>query len=83
VLVGAVTGVGEAVALVCRLFTGRRSDRTGRYWALSVAGYVITVVAVPVLAAAAALWQASVLVIAERFGKAVRTPARDTMLAQP
>jgi len=82
VLVGAITGVGEAVALVFRLFTGRLSDRTGRYWALSIAGYVITVVAVPVLAAAAALWQASVLVIAERFGKAVRTPARDTMLAQ-
>lgn len=82
VLVGVITGVGEAVALVFRLFTGRLSDRTGRYWALSIAGYVITVVAVPILAAAAALWQASVLVIAERFGKAVRTPARDTMLAQ-
>lgn len=81
-LVGAVTGVGEAVALVFRLFTGRVSDRTGRYWLLSIAGYVITIVAVPVLAAATALWQASALVVAERFGKAVRTPARDTMLAQ-
>lgn len=81
-LVGAITGVGEAVALVFRLFTGPLSDRTRRYWALSIAGYVITVVAVPFLAAAAALWQASALVIAERFGKAVRTPARDTMLAQ-
>lgn len=81
-LVGAVTGIGEAVALVFRLFTGRLSDRTGRYWALSITGYVITIVAVPVLAAAASLWQAAALVIAERFGKAVRTPARDTMLAQ-
>ncbi|MHB1837296.1 MAG: MFS transporter [Solirubrobacteraceae bacterium] len=81
-LVGFITGAGEAVALVFRLFTGRLSDRTGRHWALSIAGYVITVIAVPLLAAAQVLWQASVLVVAERFGKAVRTPARDTMLSQ-
>ncbi|HET9124837.1 MAG TPA: MFS transporter [Solirubrobacteraceae bacterium] len=80
-LVGFITGAGEAVALVFRLFSGRVSDRSGRHWALSISGYVITVVAVPVLAAAQVLWQASVLVVAERFGKAVRTPARDTMLS--
>jgi MFS family permease len=81
-LVGFITGAGEAVALVFRLFTGRLSDRSGRHWALSIAGYVITIVAVPLLALAQVLWQASALVVAERFGKAVRTPARDTMLAQ-
>lgn len=36
----------------------------------------------PLLALSQTLWQAAVLVVAERFGKAVRTPARDTMLAQ-
>src|SRR5436305_12769609 len=34
------------------------------------------------MAVAWTLWPASVLTITERFGKAVRTPARDTMLAQ-
>ncbi|MGB8962537.1 MAG: MFS transporter, partial [Pseudonocardiaceae bacterium] len=81
-VVGFVTGFGEAVALVLRLGTGRLSDRTGRHWALSIIGYVVTVVAVPLLALAQTLWQAALLVVAERFGKAVRTPARDTMLAQ-
>jgi MFS family permease len=81
-LVGLVTGAGEAVALVFRLFSGRLSDRTGRHWALTITGYVITVVAVPILAAVQALWQAVALVVAERFGKAVRSPARDTMLAE-
>ena len=81
-VVGAVTGGGEAVALVFRLFTGRLSDRSGRHWLLSIAGYLITIVSVPVLALTHALWQASALVVSERFGKAVRTPARDTMLAQ-
>ncbi len=81
-LVGIVTGVGEAVALVFRLFTGRLSDRTGRHWAISIAGYAITMVSVPLLAAAGSLWLACTLIIAERFGKAVRSPARDTMLAE-
>lgn len=81
-VVGFVTGFGEAVALVFRLFTGRISDRTGRHWALSITGYAITVVAVPLIALTSVLWPAAALVVTERFGKAVRTPARDTMLAQ-
>ncbi|MGH3322292.1 MAG: MFS transporter [Streptosporangiaceae bacterium] len=81
-LVGVITGVGEAVALVLRLGTGQLSDRLRRQWGQSILGYVITVVAVPPLAVAHALWGAASLVIAERFGKAIRTPARDTMLAQ-
>ena len=81
-LVGFITGAGEAVALVSRLWTGKLSDRTGRHWALSIVGYAVTVVSVPLLAVVWSLWPAAVLVIAERFGKAIRTPARDTMLAQ-
>jgi MFS family permease len=81
-LVGFITGAGEAVALVFRFWTGALSDRTGRHWAISITGYAMTMVSVPLMAAAWTLWPASVLVISERFGKAVRTPARDTMLAQ-
>jgi MFS family permease len=80
--VGTVTGAGEAVALVFRLLTGRVSDRWQRHWAQSIAGYAITIVSVPLLALATPLWAASLLFNTERFGKAVRTPARDTMLSQ-
>lgn len=80
-LVGAVTGLGEAVALVFRLATGRLSDRTGRHWVISITGYAITIVSVPLLGLGGPLGVACLLVLAERFGKAVRTPARDTMLA--
>ncbi|MES1956264.1 MFS transporter [Salinisphaera hydrothermalis] len=79
--VGLVTGLGEAVALVFRLISGPVSDRTGRYWTLSITGYAITIISVPLLALAGTLAQASTLIVGERFGKAVRTPARDTMLA--
>ena len=80
-LVGVITGVGEAVALVFRLFTGRLSDRTGRHWAITISGYAITMISVPLLAVAGPLWLACTFIIGERFGKAVRSPARDTMLA--
>src|SRR5487761_2335420 len=58
-MVGFITGLGEAVALVFRLGTGRLSDRTHRYWALSIAGYAITVIAVPLIGFAQAFWQAA------------------------
>ncbi len=80
-VVGAVTGLGEAVASVLRLASGPFADRTRRYWPISIAGYAVTAISVPVLAAAGSLWQASIAVVGERFGKAVRTPARDTMLS--
>lgn len=80
-VVGVVTGVGEAAALVLRLVSGPMADRTRRFWAWTIAGYALTVVTVPVLGLAGALWVASALVIAERVGKAVRSPAKDTLLS--
>lgn len=81
-LVGLITGLGEAVALILRMLTGPLSDRIGRHWDQSMLGYAMTAVAAPLIAVTGALWSASTLVVVERFGKAVRTPARDTMLAQ-
>jgi MFS family permease len=81
-LVGFITGAGEAVALVFRFWTGRIADRSEKHWTQSILGYAMTFVSVPLMAVAQNIWPASILVITERFGKAVRTPARDTMLAQ-
>ncbi|GAB1340505.1 MFS transporter [Streptomyces sp. E-15] len=80
-VVGVVTGAGEAAALGLRLVSGPLADRTRRFWALTIAGYALTVVSVPLLGVAGALWAACVLVIAERVGKAVRSPAKDTLLS--
>jgi MFS family permease len=86
VVVGLVTGAGEAMALVLRLFSGTWADRSGRYWSLTVAGYALTAVCVPALAvtpflAGAGLAVACALILAERTGKAVRSPAKSTLLA--
>ncbi|MES4907656.1 MULTISPECIES: MFS transporter [unclassified Streptomyces] len=80
-IVGVVTGAGEAAALGLRLVSGPLADRTRRFWGLAIAGYTLTVVSVPLLGVAGVLWAACVLVIAERVGKAVRSPAKDTLLS--
>lgn len=80
-VVGVVTGAGEAAALVLRLVSGPLADRTGRFWAWAVAGYGLTVVSVPLLGLTSVLWVACGLIIAERVGKAVRQPAKDTLLS--
>jgi MFS family permease len=79
--IGLITGAGEAAALVLRLFTGRLADRLGRPWPQTVLGYALTAVCVPLLAVAGGLTAAGLLYNGERVGKAVRTPARDSMLA--
>ncbi|MEB3032921.1 MFS transporter [[Mycobacterium] nativiensis] len=80
-VVGAVTGVGEAAALGLRLVSGPLADRTKRFWSWTIAGYALTVITVPLLGIVGTLWTAVALVIAERVGKAVRSPAKDTLLS--
>ena len=80
-VVGLVTGAGEAAALVLRLFTGRLADRLGKPWPQTMIGYALTAVCVPLLSLSGGLLSAGLLYNGERVGKAVRTPARDSMLA--
>ncbi|MET7479739.1 MFS transporter [Streptomyces sp. NPDC005648] len=80
-VVGVVTGAGEAAALGLRLVSGPLADRTRRFWGLAIAGYTLTVISVPLLGVVGVLWAACALVIAERVGKAVRSPAKDTLLS--
>lgn len=86
VVVGLVTGAGEAAALLLRLVSGPLADRTRRYWSLTLFGYGLTAVCVPLLAftpllGGAGLAVAAVLILAERLGKAVRSPAKSALLA--
>lgn len=79
--VGWVAGIGELIGYGLRFFSGYLVDRTRRYWLMVFLGYTINLVSVPLLAFAG-LWQvAIILIIAERVGKAIRTPARDALLS--
>ena len=86
VVVGLVTGAGEAVALVLRLAFGPLADRTGRYWSLTILGYGLTAVCVPLLALAprlgvAGLGFGATMILLERLGKAIRSPSKSALLA--
>ena len=80
-VVGVVTGIGEAVALVLRLVTGPFADRTGKPWPQTIIGYALTLVCVPLMGLGGGLAPTATLYNGERLGKAIRTPSRDTMLA--
>jgi MFS family permease len=79
--VGFVAGFGELVGYAVRLASGYLSDRTGRYWAVTIFGYCVNLLAVPLLALAGSWEAAGVLIVLERMGRAIRTPARDAMLS--
>jgi MFS family permease len=85
-MVGLITGAGEATALLLRLVSGPFADRSRRYWTLTMVGYALTAVCVPLLAVTptlgvAGLAVAAGLILAERLGKAIRSPAKSALLA--
>jgi MFS family permease len=79
--VGIVAGFGELIGYTLRLASGYLTDKTQRYWTIVFFGYALNLLAVPLLALAGHWPIASALIVAERMGKAIRTPARDVMLS--
>lgn len=82
VLAGAVAGIGEVLGYGIRLLSGRYADQRQRYWPVMGVGYALNVLAVPALALATSLAPAATLIFAERVGKGLRNPPRDTLLSQ-
>ena len=79
--ISVVSGAGEFIGYNIRLFSGRGADRTGRYWPITIGGYVLQMSVVPLLALAGNWQVAALLIIAERVGKGIRNPPRDAMLS--
>lgn len=80
-IVGLVAGAGELIGYALRLVFGVLADRTRRYWAFTIVGYALNLLAVPLLALANSWEIAAALIVLERTGKAIRAPARDTLLS--
>jgi MFS family permease len=80
-MVAVVTGFGELLGYGLRLISGPLADRTGKFWPITIFGYVIQMASVPLLAFAVNWQTAAVLIILERVGKAIRNPPRDVMLS--
>ena len=80
-IVGITAGLGELLGYGLRLISGLLSDKTRRYWTFTILGYAVNLLAVPLLALANHWPLAVALIITERIGKSIRTPARDVMLS--
>jgi MFS family permease len=80
-VVGIVAGFGELLGYGLRLFSGRWADASGRYWPITIVGYVVQMASVPALALTGNWPTAAGLIVLERVGKAIRNPPRDVMLS--
>lgn len=80
-VVGLVAGLGELISYGLRLLTGFLSDRTRQYWGITTVGYALNTAVVPLMTLAGRWEVLASLMIAERTGKAIRTPPRDVLLS--
>lgn len=80
-VVSMTAGFGELLGYGLRIFSGRLTERTGKFWPITIIGYLVQMAAVPLLALAGN-WRVAVgLILLERIGKAIRNPPRDIMLS--
>jgi MFS family permease len=80
-VVGAVAGVGEFIGYGLRVASGYLVQRRGHYWTWTITGYGLTVLSVPLIGLTHVIVPALLLYGTERLGKAVRSPAKDTLLS--
>ena len=80
-VVGAVAGAGEFIGYGLRVVSGYLVQRSRHYWTWTIAGYALTVLSVPLIGATNVMAPALLLYGTERLGKAVRSPAKDTLLS--
>jgi predicted MFS family arabinose efflux permease len=80
-VVAVVAGLGELLGYGLRVVSGRLSERTQKFWPITLFGYFIQMFSVPALALAGNWKMAAFLILVERVGKATRNPPRDVMLS--
>jgi MFS family permease len=79
--VGLVFGIGEFLGYFLRLVAGFLSDKSGKHWGFMFIGYGVLLV-VPVIGFTMNWNILIVLILMERIGKALRSPAKDTILSE-
>lgn len=81
--IGFVSGLGELIGYSMRYVFGKITDRTHKYWTMTIFGYILDILAVPALALVGKNgWiAASILLVIQRMGKAIKKPAKDTIMS--
>lgn len=81
--IGFISGLGELIGYSLRYVFGRIADKTKKYWSMTILGYLLDVLAVPALALVGEhgwIFACGLLVI-QRMGKAIKKPAKDTIMS--
>lgn len=81
--IGFISGLGELVGYSLRYFFGKLTDKTHKYWEMTIFGYILDILAVPALALVGEdgwIYACGLLVI-QRMGKAIKKPAKDTIMS--
>jgi MFS family permease len=81
-IVGAVEGAADAVAAAIKLFSGRRSDVSGKRKPWMVAGYGLSAITKVLFAFATGWLFVLIARVVERIGKGLRTAPRDALVAE-
>lgn len=81
-VIGLIEGIAVGASNIVTGVSGWASDRIGRRKPLAFAGYLLTALSRPVIAAAGAWPVVLGARFAERFGKGIRNAPRDALLAE-
>ena len=79
-MVGMVSGAGEFIGYAARLVSGNLADRSHAYWLFIFFGYGL-ILAIPLIGFTFSIEVVMALLLLERFGKALRSPSRDTVVS--
>lgn len=82
-MIGFVSGLGELIGYSMRYVFGKLTDKSKLYWPMTIFGYTLDVLAVPALALTGeGGWVAAcLLLVVQRMGKAIKKPAKDTIMS--
>jgi MFS family permease len=78
---GVIEGAADSAASLLKLWSGGRSDQTGKRKGFVLFGYTLAAITRPLIGVIVLPWQLLVLRVGDRIGKGVRTSPRDAMIA--
>ena len=79
--IGLLEGTAESTAAILKVFSGWFSDKLRKRKLIIVLGYSLSTIGKPFLYLATAGWHVLVVRFIDRFGKGIRTPPRDALIA--
>lgn len=81
-LIGLIEGIAESTASLLNVFSGWWSDKIRKRKALMIAGYSISTLSRPIMAAAHSWTEILTGRFIDRVGKGIRTAPRDAIIAE-